>query len=100
MPLVLRNIPLELDDKVRQQIERVCVDFDVIGNLVQHGLVPLKELLEGHYDVIIKVWDAAESFVTKRRNRKDYGQYVPMFEKLKIKAEKYRSARGRKKPKL
>lgn len=74
--------PEALPEDEREAVERVCVDADIVGSLVKCKLVPEKEFLQYHFDVIIKTYEAAGPFIQWRRKRSVTGHYVPAFQWL------------------
>jgi len=81
--------PDSIPDCQRKAIERICVDSDVLGNLVECGLIPERQFLLYHFDVIIQTYEAAEPFILWRRKNSRFGHYVPAFEKLYRRARRY-----------
>ena len=69
-------------------VEDVSVTFDRIGNLVEHELIPERELFNGHAIVIARLWIRLEPYIKYRRKRFD-SEFVKHFEKLAQDAKKF-----------
>jgi hypothetical protein len=85
--------PLSISPMDRDHIERVCVDFEYIGSLVRHGLVPQQELLEHHSAVIVRTWKVLKPHV-EHRNDVLKGDYAHSFVWLGTTAIRFRDEAG------
>jgi len=63
----LKSKPEEITMEERDIIEKVSVTLDRIGIMVESGLIPRNELLEGHCEVFIKTWDRLEPYIRHLR---------------------------------
>lgn len=63
----LKSTPENPSDEEREIIEQVTVTFDRVGRLVESGLIPKNELLEGHSAIIIKAWSKLEPYISYQR---------------------------------
>lgn len=72
----------------RDAIERVAVDFEQIGSLMKHGLVPKEELLVHHAAVIARTWQVLKPYID-HRNEMLKGNYAQNFRWLGIEARSY-----------
>ena len=74
-------------------INRVSVDFERIASLTRLRLVPERELVSHHSEVIVRAWDAVKTHIDDRRARFG-GEHASNFKWLAKRASKYRERSG------
>lgn len=86
----LDSAPNEVSATEREAIEQVSVMFDMIGNIVEMGLVSRTELFETHCEVIIRCWRKLQPYIEWHRLVLG-GRHAASFERLAGLAEEYYS---------
>lgn len=84
----LNSKPESLSPREREIVEQVSVTFDRIGILVESGLVPKKELFEGHHEIFVKTWRKLESYIYHLRQIAG-SRWVLNFERLSEMSQEY-----------
>jgi|SRR3990167_6706501 len=80
----LRSRPENLTDEEREIVENMIATFDRIGRLVESGLIPKDELLQGHSSIFLKTWGKLEPYINYQRRviGKRHAQNFEMLVKI------------------
>lgn len=88
------NWPLSSEDDRRALA--ICRDFDHVGFLCRHGLIPVKLVVETYNRNILDMWNRLERFIVQWRQERDDEDYFWEFEWLARRArEAQRQIEGR-----
>jgi hypothetical protein len=79
------------DESYKEYVNRTISDFNQVGALVKKGLVSTNLFLDVYWNVTLRCWNASEVIIRKRRESRNYDDYMISFEALAIDAERYRS---------
>jgi hypothetical protein len=81
--------PLSPDDE--REALAICRDFDHIGFLCRHGLIPVDLVAETYNHNIVDMWNRLQRFVTEWRDQRGDEDYFWEFEWLAGRAEATRT---------
>lgn len=91
--------------KIQKFVDQIKGDFDEIGFLMDNGLLSPNPFFELYSDVICRLWEILQDDVKiERIKRKSTNslqkndEFLQFFEKLALKAQKYRKKNGLVKP--
>jgi hypothetical protein len=87
--------PLSPNDDKR--LRTICRDFDHIGMLCRHGLLPTPIVTESYYKNIIEMWEHLEPTIKQWREASNYSDLYVEFEWLVAKARKMNDQIARRK---
>lgn len=77
------------DALVRVSRDIVVNNFDQIGIMIKHGLIPENVFLERYWKSIIDCRWLLNDYVAKLRKNREYPEYLKHFDELRDKACKY-----------
>ena len=96
------NIIIFQQENIRKYVDKINGDFDEIGFLMESGYLNELPFFELYSDVICRLWKILNQYIQEERVRRQSLQknnhntekFLHFFEKLVLRAKKYRKKNG------